>query len=63
MMEQKPRGIPEEVPAEATEEIKEAPSSMIGEEPVLEELRPVVDKSEVVAHPLKKRRAWYYWSS
>jgi hypothetical protein len=62
MMEQKPRGIPEEVPAEATEEIKEAPSSMIGEEPVLEELRPVVDKSEV-AHPLKKRRAWYYWTS
>ena len=61
MMEQKPRGIPEEVPAEAIEEIKEAPP-MIGEEPVLEELRPVVDKSEV-APPLKKRRAWYYWTS
>ena len=60
-MEQKPRGIPEEVPAEATEEIKEA-SPMIGEEPVLEELRPVVDKSEV-AQPVKKRRAWYYWTS
>ena len=61
MMEQKPRGILEAVPAEATEEIKEAPP-MIGEEPVLEELRPVVDKSEV-APPLKKRRAWYYWTS
>jgi hypothetical protein len=35
---------------------------MIGEEPVVEELRPVVDKSEV-APPLKKRRAWYYWTS
>ena len=61
MMDQKPRGIPEEVPAEATEEIKEAPPIM-AEKPVPEELRPVVDRSEL-AHPMKKRRAWYYWSS
>jgi hypothetical protein len=60
MMDQKPKGIPEEVPAEATEEMKGAPP--IGEKPVPEELRPVVDKSEP-ARPVKKRWAWYYWTS
>ncbi len=65
MMNQKPKGIPEELTAEATEEMKKAP---IGEELVLEELQPVVDRSEPVpsAPPVKKKnsslwRARYYW--
>ena len=47
MMDQKPRGMPEEVPAEPAEEIKEAPPNMVEE-----------DTSEL-PHPVKKRRAWY----
>ena len=45
MTNQKPMGMPEEVPAEAIQEMKE-------------ELRPVADRSEP-PHPGKKRRAWY----
>jgi hypothetical protein len=66
MMNQKPKGIPEELTAEATEEMQKAP---IGEELVLEELQPVVDSSEPVpsATPVKKKnqalwRARYYWA-
>ena len=40
-------GMPEEVPAEAIQEMKEA-----------EVPRPFVDRSEP-PHPVKKRRAWY----
>jgi hypothetical protein len=47
MTNQKPKGMPEEM--------KKAP---IGEEPGLEELQPVVDRS-ATPHPVKKRRAWY----
>jgi hypothetical protein len=47
MTNQKPMGMPEEVPAEAVQEMKEA-----------EVPRPFVDRSEP-PHPLKKRRAWY----
>ena len=47
MTNQKPRGIPEEVPAEPAEEIKEAPPNMAEE-----------DTSEL-PHPMKKRRAGY----
>jgi len=43
MMDQTPKGIPEEVTGVATEEMKAAPP--ISVEPVPEELRPVVDKS------------------
>jgi hypothetical protein len=52
MMNQKPKGMPEEM--------KKAP--MMGEEPVLEELQPVVDSSEPVpsAPPDKeKNHAWW----
>ena len=64
MWSRKPKGIPEEIPGESTEEMKKAP---IGEESVLEELQPVVDTSEPVpsASSMKKNRAlWrtrYYW--
>jgi hypothetical protein len=66
MMNQKPKGIPEEATeatGEATKEMKKAP---IGEEPVLEELQPIVDTSEPVPSApavKKKRRAWSYWTS
>jgi hypothetical protein len=64
MMNQNPKRIPEEAAGGATEEMKKAP---IGEEPVLEELQPVVDSSEPIpsAPPVKKNsslwRARYYW--
>jgi len=53
-MDQEPKGISEEITDAANKEMKEAPP--IGAEPVPEELKPVVDRSEL-AHPVKKRRA------
>ena len=61
MMDQTPKGIPEEVTGVATEEMKAAPP--ISAEPVPEELRPVVDKSAQPPPPVKKLRAWTYWTS
>jgi hypothetical protein len=59
-MDQKPKGTPEEITGGAIEEVKEAPTSEV----LPEELRPVVDRSEPAAHPVKKkRRAWSYWTS
>ena len=61
-MAQKPKRTPEEITGGAIEEVKEAPTS---DEVLPEELRPVVDRSEREhpASPVKKRRAWSYWTS
>ena len=60
-MDQKPKEAPEEITGGVIEEVKEAPTSEV----LLEELRPVVDRSEPAhpASPVKKRRAWSYWTS
>jgi hypothetical protein len=60
-MDQQPTQTPEEITAELKDAVKEAPAS----EAVLpDELRPV-EENELVqpVHPVRKRRAWSYWTS